>query len=190
MESIDKLTLELLMNKNTYNRYIEKTDPRKHKEEQEFRRKLKKYKSRIIQMTMKFLDDTDFQVNNELNDMFSEYSKTFVKYFEMNDLEVSCFYGGTKEPDDEVMFEPSKMEESVADFTCSMRNSGKYVEEDAEDADEEDADEEDADVDADDIEISSIAATVGKEYKKKPYFSSISNKNSSAYTMDKYVLRK
>jgi len=192
MESIDKLTLELLMNKNTYNRYIEKTDPRKHKEEQEFRRKLKKYKSRIIQMTMKFLDDPDFQVNNELNDMFSEYSKTFVKYFEMNDLEVSCFYGSTKEPDDEVMFEPSKMEESVADFTCSMRNSGKYVEEDAdvevEDADVEDVEVEDAD--ADDIEISSIAATVGKEYKQKPYFSSISNNNKNSYTMDKYVLRK
>jgi len=184
MESIDKLTLELLMNKNTYNRYIEKTDPRKHKEEQEFRRKLKKYKSRIIQMTMKFLDDPDFQVNNELNNMFSEYSKTFVKYFEMNDLEVSCFYGSTKEPDDEVMFEPSKMEESVADFTYSIRNSGKYVEEDA---DVEDVDVEDAD--ADDIEISSIAATVGKEYKEKPYFSSISN-NKNSYTMDKYVLRK
>lgn len=188
MESIDKLTLELLMNKNTYNRYIEKTDPRKYKEEQEFKRKLKKYKSRIIQMTMKFLDDPDFQVNNELNNMFSEYSKTFVKYFEMNDLEVSCFYSGTKEPDDEVMFEPSKMEESVADFTCSMRNSGKYVEEDMEkDVEVEDVEE---DADGDDIEISSIAATVGKEYKQKPYFSSISNKNSSAYTMDKYVLRK
>ena len=186
MESIDKLTLELLMNKNTYNRYIEKTDPIKHKEEQEFRRKLKKYKSRIIQMTMKFLDDPDFQVNNELNDMFSEYSKTFVKYFEMNDLEVSCFYGSTKEQDDEVMFEPSKMEESVADFTCSMRNSGKYVQEDADVELEEDVE----DIDADDVEISSIAATVGKDYKQKPYFSSISNTNKNSYTMDKYVLRK
>ena len=35
MDKIDKLTLEYLMNKNTYNRYIEKTDPNKYKQEQE-----------------------------------------------------------------------------------------------------------------------------------------------------------
>jgi len=158
METIDKLTLELLMNKNTYNRYIEKTDPNKHKEEQEFRRKITKYKSRIIQMTLKYLDDPNFQVNNELNNMFSEYSKTFVKYFEMNDLEISCFYNDTNDKED-MMFEPTNMEDPLDTIN---------------------------EIEDDTAEILSTTATVGKECKKNPSFS----KNSTLYTMDKYVLRK
>ena len=100
MEIVDKLTLELLMNKNTYSRYIERTDPSKHKEEEEFRKKLKKYKSRMISLTMKHLEDPNFQINTQLSCMISEYTKTFIKYFEMNDLEISCFYSHKK--DDEV----------------------------------------------------------------------------------------
>ena len=112
-------------------------------------------------MTMKLLDNPDFQVNNELNNMFSEYSKIFVKYFEMNDLEVSCFYESINEPDDEVMFEPSKMVEGIVN----------YMEEDQKlDIEHED-----------DVEISSMT--------QKPYFSLI-NASKNAYTMDKYVLRK
>jgi hypothetical protein len=101
METVDKLTLELLMNKNTYNRYIEKTDPSKHKEEQQFRKKIKKYKSRMLSLTMKHLDNPNFQINNELSTMISEYARTFIKYFEMNDLEISCFYSNEKEEEDE-----------------------------------------------------------------------------------------
>lgn len=158
METIDKLTLELLMNKNTYNRYIEKTDPNKHKEEQEIRRKITKYKSRIIQMTLKYLDDANFQVNNELNNMFSEYSKTFVKYFEKNDLEISCFYNDTNDKED-MMFEPTNMEDPLDTIN---------------------------EIEDDTAEILSTTATVGKECNKNPRFS----KNSTLYTMDKYVLRK
>jgi hypothetical protein len=101
METLDKLTLELLMNKNTYSRYIERTDPSKHKEEQEFRKKIQKYKSRMLSLTMKHLNDPNFQINNELSSMISEYSRTFVKYFEMNDLEISCFYSNEKDDDTE-----------------------------------------------------------------------------------------
>jgi hypothetical protein len=100
METVDKLTLELLMNKNTYSRYIERTDPTKHKEEQEFRKKINKYKSRMLSLTIKHLDDPNFQINTELSCMISEYARTFIKYFEMNDLEISCFY--SHEKDEEV----------------------------------------------------------------------------------------
>jgi len=87
MDRIDKLTLEYLMNKNTYNRYIEKTDPNKYKQEQEFREKINKYKSKMISLTLEYLDNRDFQVNNELDVMMNEYEKTLIKYFEMKDLE-------------------------------------------------------------------------------------------------------
>lgn len=87
MDRIDKLTLEYLMNKNTYNRYIEKADPNKHKQEQEFREKINKYKSKMISLTLKYLDDHDFQVNNELDVMMNKYAKTFIEYFQMKDSE-------------------------------------------------------------------------------------------------------
>lgn len=83
MDRIDKLTLEYLMNKNTYNRYIEKTDPTKYKEQQEFREKITKYKSKMISLTINYLDNGDFQINHELDEMIYQYSKTLIKYFEM-----------------------------------------------------------------------------------------------------------
>jgi hypothetical protein len=104
MEKVDKVTLELLMNKNTYSRYIEKTDPNKYKEEQQFREKIQKYKSKMISLTIKHLDDPYFQVNNELSSMISEYARTFIKYFEMNDLEISCFYNNEKQDQEDTLF--------------------------------------------------------------------------------------
>jgi hypothetical protein len=100
METIDKLTLELLMNKNTYSRYIEKTDPSKHKEEKQFRKKINKYKTRMLSLTIKHLDDPNFQINNELSSIISEYARTFIKYFEMNDLETSCFFCNDNEKEE------------------------------------------------------------------------------------------
>jgi len=121
MEIIDKLTLELLMNKNTYSRYIEKTDPNKHKEEQEFRKKIHKYKSRMLSLTMKYLDDQHFQINHEMNEMFYNYSKTMVKYFEMNDLEVSCFYSNEK-VDDDTIFENIDNDTTITNVDCDDDN--------------------------------------------------------------------
>jgi hypothetical protein len=122
METVDKLTLELLMNKNTYSRYIERTDPSKHKEEQEFRKKIKKYKSRMISLTMKHLDDPNFQINTELSTMISEYARTFIKYFEMNDLEISCFYSNEKDEEvdeEDTMFGKIDEEPEIFDRDCS-----------------------------------------------------------------------
>jgi hypothetical protein len=122
METVDKLTLELLMNKNTYSRYIEKTDPSKHKQEQQFRKKINKYKSRMLALTMKHLDDPNFQINSELSSMISEYARTFIKYFEMNDLEISCFYGSEKDDHDEdedTLFGKMDEETDLLDRDCS-----------------------------------------------------------------------
>ena len=139
METIDKLTLELLMNKNTYSRYIEKTDPSKHKEEQQFRKKINKYKSRIISLTMKHLDDPNFQINNELSSMISEYARTFIKYFEMNDLDISCFYDNEKEENDQedTLFgkidtmDTKHIEKFENDFSSVDANDGSVISEQA-----------------------------------------------------------
>ena len=87
MEEVDKVTLELLMNKNSYNRYIEKEYPHKHKEEQEYRQKIRKYKSRMLNLMEKYLENPDFEINGEMNTMLRDSAKTFIRYFEMNQYE-------------------------------------------------------------------------------------------------------
>jgi hypothetical protein len=45
---IDKLTLEMFMNKQTYRRYVAKTDPTKHAVHEEYMSDLSKYKNSIF----------------------------------------------------------------------------------------------------------------------------------------------
>lgn len=109
MDSIDQMTLSFLMNKNTYNRYVEQTDPVKYKEQQEYRKKMRKYKDRILSITRRFIENPDLQITLEMNDMFSDYCKTCIKYFELKDLENSCSYEKGDQEEDEMMFDPEQM---------------------------------------------------------------------------------
>ena len=55
-EFIDNITLELLMNKGQYNKYISKKHPEKYEKVKEFQEKLYKYKYDIIDLTKELLD--------------------------------------------------------------------------------------------------------------------------------------
>ena len=110
MEDISKMTLELLMNKKSYNRYIENADPIKYQERQNYFTKIRKYKTRILDLTRQYIDNPDLQITTEMNDIFSEYTRIFIKYFEMKDLEESCCFEWKKEEDEDVLFDPKKME--------------------------------------------------------------------------------
>ena len=109
MDGIDKLTLELLMNKTNYNKYIEKTNPEKHKEQREFHQKIKKYGPQIQGLTRRFLENPDYQINLEMNTMLEEYARTFIKYLEMKDLEKICSGSYEKEKDEDILFDPTEM---------------------------------------------------------------------------------
>ena len=105
MESLDKITLELLTNKNQYNKYLSKEDPKKYKEHQDYLEKIRKYKSKILRMTKEYVEDPEFSINVEMNEMFSIYFKTFIRYFEMKDVEINNFYNSDKNNNEEdVMF--------------------------------------------------------------------------------------
>jgi hypothetical protein len=100
---IQKLTLELLMNKNQYNKYISKTDPHRYSELQERNRELQQYKDAILQMTEQLLDDPDAQINTDVQEDFENYTKTCIRYFKMREL------ADTDEDEDtELLFPPSK----------------------------------------------------------------------------------
>ena len=85
--SIDKLTLECLMNRTQYKKYIEKTDPTKFSENETQINKLKKYGERIITLTSDLLDNPEMMITLDVNEMFDSYSRTLIRYFETKDME-------------------------------------------------------------------------------------------------------
>lgn len=115
MDQFSQLTLELFMNKNAYNRYVEKTDPDKHEEHKEYKQKVRKYKDRIIHITRRYLENPDLQITCEMNDMFSDYCKTCIKYFELKDLEEVCSYERNEDTDEDTMFHPEQMLDYISD---------------------------------------------------------------------------
>jgi hypothetical protein len=87
MENIDKMTLELLMNKSKYNKYIAKTDPKKYDEQQQECAKIQKYAERIANLTEELLNNPYKPIQNDINDSFMNYVKTCIYHFEIKDYE-------------------------------------------------------------------------------------------------------
>jgi hypothetical protein len=88
-EYIDKITLELLINKNQYNKYMATADPEKYKKISEFSAKLLKYQNKIMALTEEYCSSTKVQKNNEMDEMFNNYARACIRYFEMKELEKS-----------------------------------------------------------------------------------------------------
>jgi hypothetical protein len=103
MESLDKITLELLINKNQYNKYLVKEDPKKYELHKKYLETIQKYKSKILKITKNFVENPEFSLNLEMNEMFSIYFKTFIRYFEMQEVELQNFYNDTKTEEEENM---------------------------------------------------------------------------------------
>lgn len=84
---LDKLTLELLMNKTNYKRYIEKTDPKKFDERQTFLARVRKYRGRILSLTEDYLENPDIQISLDMNQAFDDYMKSAIRYLEDQDIQ-------------------------------------------------------------------------------------------------------
>jgi len=101
---IDKLTLELFMNKRKYKKYVEQTDPKKHSEIQSHYSDIRKYRSAILNMTEDFLNTPDMQITTELGEIFDAYSRTLVRYFKNKELDKTSSFEKEQEDEDDVMF--------------------------------------------------------------------------------------
>jgi len=111
---IDKVTLEFLMNKNQYKKYISKTDLSKHIQNETFLKKIYNYKNKILELTNKLLDDPELQITLDVNECFDIYVKSLIRYFEMKEMENSdndtLF---EKMDEDNVIREPEMEYESI-----------------------------------------------------------------------------
>ena len=87
MNSIDKLTLELLINKSQYKKYVQKTDPAKYSENQVYLGKIERYRYKIEQMFSSLLENPDQQITTDINRDFTYFVKTCIQYFELKEME-------------------------------------------------------------------------------------------------------
>jgi len=104
--SIDKLTLELLINKQHYSKYLSKTDPKKHDEYKIYKQKLRKYSVDIIDITSQLIENPKTLFSTEIEESFDAYVKSIFKHFEIKELEKANEYNQHeyKNEDEDVMF--------------------------------------------------------------------------------------
>jgi len=84
---IDKVNLEYLMNRTQYKKYVSKTNPTKHAENELFLMKVNKYKNKISNLTEKLLMNPEEPITLDVNNGFNEYVNILIKHFEMKDME-------------------------------------------------------------------------------------------------------
>lgn len=99
---IDKITLELLLNKSAYQKYLSKTDPEKHNQQQEFIKKMRGFRSHILEITENMIDNQKHQYTNEVSDAFDVYMHSLIKYLE---IELS----NQQNDDEDVLFPPENI---------------------------------------------------------------------------------
>ena len=90
--SIDRITMELMMNRSHYKKYLAKQDPHKYQETQEYIAKIKKYRLKITTLMSELFDDSvksnvSEKYTRDINDTFNEFLKTCVKHYEICELE-------------------------------------------------------------------------------------------------------
>ena len=102
MNNIDNLTLELLINKSQYKKYIQKNDLSKYSENQIYLGKIDKYRSKIAYMFSLLLENPEQQVTTDINRDFTYFVKTCIQYFELKEME--NMHDNAEDDDDDVMF--------------------------------------------------------------------------------------
>lgn len=114
--SIDKLTMELLLNKTHYAKYLSKTDPQRHNEYQEFLGKLSTYREDILTMTETLLINPKKMYTNEVGQAFDNYVQTLIKYLEIEEMNKE-----SDNDDPDTLFAPTLMNKPAPKF-----ESGKF----------------------------------------------------------------
>jgi hypothetical protein len=102
-QDIDKLTLELLINKNQYNKYLSQTNPEKYKQHREHLDKIAKYRGKIHSMFSQLMENPEKQITTKINESFDHFVRTCMNHFEMKELDYQTSQEEV-EDDDDVLF--------------------------------------------------------------------------------------
>lgn len=95
---VDRITLETLMNRTNYGKYLSKIDPKRHAEHQDFLTKLRKYKTKILEKTETMMNKPKTMYTNEVHETFTTYMKTLIRFLEVEEQ------NRTGDSDDDMLF--------------------------------------------------------------------------------------
>jgi len=103
---IDKLTMEMFMNRKNYKKYLEKTDPIKFSDLQMHHSDIEKYRGSIISITDDLLENPNLQISNEVNQIFDSYTRVIIRYLKHKEFENSLDNENNKQNiDEDMMFD-------------------------------------------------------------------------------------
>lgn len=122
MTDFDKLSMEILMNKSQYQKYLSQTNPEKHNAHKEFIKSVKKHKYKILKLTNQFLDDPTTDFNLSINEMFENYAKALIQFIEMKELDQQT-NGGCYESDYQDKENDAFDDDKNEDETCLGKNN-------------------------------------------------------------------
>jgi hypothetical protein len=104
-KQIDKMTLELLVNKRQYRKYLEKHNTAEYEEKHDNFIRFCKYKKQIGMLIQDLLNDYSVAGNSahlgntEIQDIFDAFIKKTTYFFESNEQEIHSFGFHDDEPD-------------------------------------------------------------------------------------------
>ena len=108
MNDLDALTAKMFMNKTSYNKYLEKTEPKVFEKKRLYLTKLKKYRPRILQLVTEYLNNPEKNYSLAVNAVLSELGDILIKYFEVHDLDQAgggCYETDAPDDADDTMFD-------------------------------------------------------------------------------------
>ena len=82
MSDFDKLTLQMFCNKNQYNKYLAKTDPKQYSENQAHLDNISRNSYKILDMFSVLLDNPEKQITTSINESFDHFIKACLNHFE------------------------------------------------------------------------------------------------------------
>ena len=130
-KQIDKMTLELLVNKRQYRKYLEKHNTAEYEEKENNFTRFDKYKRQIGTLMQDLLNDYSVSGNSahlgntEIQDIFEAFIQKTTYFFESKEHETHSF--GYHEDDPDTLFETLiDPEDDVTDEPPSISSSGLF----------------------------------------------------------------
>lgn len=123
---IDKMSLEFLLNKTHYQKYLAKTDPQLYAEQQEFLESCSQYRRPILDMTARLLENPkSTQYSREVCDAFDKYAQTMIRYLEVKEKSdsVQKIFNMDDDSDDNETLFPESMNHVVSSNSPAPKHS-------------------------------------------------------------------
>lgn len=108
-EYVDQITMELLMSKPKYNKYLEDKDPKKYEKKVTFKNNVRKYRIILQDIINEEFDNVLSETNSrsdEIKEAFEIFLKSGIKYIKTKELQTeNPFNRSSAYEDEEVIFD-------------------------------------------------------------------------------------